>query len=170
MESLKKSLHQSFQRTRNGRDSGKMQATHANIKLQEATAGGGGLPRDVEIRLVRCHMDPAWLTTPSGLVCCLYFADTFFREVAHHGPTMWHFLSIHCLPTIWRRGRQEAAGVVGVVHTRQGDIAPAPRACRWSPSRYCKCASTCCPKSEFSWDLAQVPDKQGNDAVFLASD
>lgn len=88
MESLKKSLHQTFQFTHNSSVLGKIRAAHANSKLQEATAGGGGLLRDVEIILVRCCMDPAWLTTPSGIVCCLYFADTLLREVAHHGPTM----------------------------------------------------------------------------------
>lgn len=117
MESLKKSLHQVFpahpQQPRLWENAGRP----SNGKLQEATASRGGLPRDVEIILVRCGIDPAWLTTPSGLVCCLYFADSFLQEVAHHGPTMWHQLSLHCLLALWRRGRQEAAGAVRVVHT-----------------------------------------------------
>uniref|UniRef100_G1U484 LLGL scribble cell polarity complex component 1 n=1 Tax=Oryctolagus cuniculus TaxID=9986 RepID=G1U484_RABIT len=92
VKSLKKSLRQSFRRIRKSRVSGKKRAATANSKLQEANAqlAEQACPHDVEMTPVQRRIEPRSADDSlSGVVRCLYFADTFLRDAAHHGPTMW---------------------------------------------------------------------------------
>ncbi|XP_014448388.1 lethal(2) giant larvae protein homolog 1 [Tupaia chinensis] len=92
VKSLKKSLRQSFRRIRKSRVSGKKRAPSASSKLQEANAqlAEQACPHDVEVTPVQRRIEPRSADDSlSGVVRCLYFADTFLRDAAHHGPTMW---------------------------------------------------------------------------------
>ncbi|ERE67711.1 putative lethal(2) giant larvae protein [Cricetulus griseus] len=83
VKSLKKSLRQSFRRIRKSRVSGKKRATTANSKLQEANAqlAEQTCPHDVEMTPVQRRIEPRSADDSlSGVVRCLYFADTFLRD------------------------------------------------------------------------------------------
>ncbi|KAL7979386.1 hypothetical protein Chor_015410 [Crotalus horridus] len=79
VKSLKKSLRQSFRRIRKSR------VQEANAHLAEQPG-----PHEVEMAPVQRRIEPRSADDSlSGVVRCLYFADTFLRDAAHHGPTMW---------------------------------------------------------------------------------
>ncbi|XP_048408451.2 lethal(2) giant larvae protein homolog 1 isoform X1 [Stegostoma tigrinum] len=94
VKSLKKSLRQSFRRIRKSRVSGKKRLTPSSpaSKVQEANAqlAEQDGPREVEVTPVQRRIEPRSADDSlSGVVRCLYFADTFLRDATHHGPTMW---------------------------------------------------------------------------------
>lgn len=94
VKSLKKSLRQSFRRIRKSRVSGKKRPSscsptskvrEANAKLAEQDG-----PCEVEVTPVQRRIEPRSADDSlSGVVRCLYFADTFLRDATHHGPTLW---------------------------------------------------------------------------------
>uniref|UniRef100_S4RD28 LLGL scribble cell polarity complex component 1 n=1 Tax=Petromyzon marinus TaxID=7757 RepID=S4RD28_PETMA len=100
VKSLKKSLRQSFRRIRKSRVSGKKRADPGSpaTKVQEANARLAeqqqeeAAARDADVAPVQRRVEPRSLDDSlSGLVRCLYFADTFLRDgtLAHSGPTLW---------------------------------------------------------------------------------
>nr|XP_025042165.1 lethal(2) giant larvae protein homolog 1 [Pelodiscus sinensis] len=85
VKSLKKSLRQSFRRIRKSRVSGKKRvgANSPSSKLQEANAqlAEQACPPDVEMAPVQRRIEPRSADDSlSGVVRCLYFADTFLRD------------------------------------------------------------------------------------------
>lgn len=57
----------------------------ANAKLAEQDG-----PCEVEVTPVQRRIEPRSADDSlSGVVRCLYFADTFLRDATHHGPTLW---------------------------------------------------------------------------------
>ncbi|XP_072124636.1 lethal(2) giant larvae protein homolog 1 [Mobula birostris] len=94
VKSLKKSLRQSFRRIRKSRVSGKKRPSSSSptSKIQEANAklAEQDGPCDVEVTPVQRRIEPRSADDSlSGVVRCLYFADTFLRDATHHGPTLW---------------------------------------------------------------------------------
>ncbi|XP_032816849.2 lethal(2) giant larvae protein homolog 1 isoform X1 [Petromyzon marinus] len=98
VKSLKKSLRQSFRRIRKSRVSGKKRADPGSpaTKVQEANARLAeqqqeeAAARDADVAPVQRRVEPRSLDDSlSGLVRCLYFADTFLRDGVRHGPTLW---------------------------------------------------------------------------------
>uniref|UniRef100_K7FGM1 LLGL scribble cell polarity complex component 1 n=1 Tax=Pelodiscus sinensis TaxID=13735 RepID=K7FGM1_PELSI len=94
VKSLKKSLRQSFRRIRKSRVSGKKRvgANSPSSKLQEANAqlAEQACPPDVEMAPVQRRIEPRSADDSlSGVVRCLYFADTFLRDVGPHVPDCW---------------------------------------------------------------------------------
>ncbi|XP_051877144.1 lethal(2) giant larvae protein homolog 1 isoform X1 [Pristis pectinata] len=94
VKSLKKSLRQSFRRIRKSRVSGKKRPSSSSptSKVQEANAklAEQDGPCDVEVTPVQRRIEPRSADDSlSGVVRCLYFADTFLRDATHHGPTLW---------------------------------------------------------------------------------
>nr|XP_014344770.1 PREDICTED: lethal(2) giant larvae protein homolog 1 [Latimeria chalumnae] len=93
VKSLKKSLRQSFRRIRKSRVSGKKRSVGSPAsKVQEANAqlAEQAGPHDIEVTPVQRRIEPRSADDSlSGVVRCLYFADTFLRDATHHGPTLW---------------------------------------------------------------------------------
>ncbi|KAF0872574.1 L2GL1 protein, partial [Crocuta crocuta] len=178
VKSLKKSLRQSFRRIRKSRVSGKKRAANANSKLQEANAqlAEQACPHDVEMTPVQRRIEPRSADDSlSGVVRCLYFADTFLRDAAHHGPTMWAgtnsgsvFAYALEVPAAAAGGEKRAERAVEAVLGKEVQLmhrAPVVAIAvldgrgRPLPEPY-----------EASRDLAQAPDMQGGHAVLIASE
>uniref|UniRef100_S4RD29 LLGL scribble cell polarity complex component 1 n=1 Tax=Petromyzon marinus TaxID=7757 RepID=S4RD29_PETMA len=100
VKSLKKSLRQSFRRIRKSRVSGKKrdppppppvgaQVQEANARLAEQQQEEAAA-RDADVAPVQRRVEPRSLDDSlSGLVRCLYFADTFLRDGTRQCPTLW---------------------------------------------------------------------------------
>nr|KAF6456789.1 LLGL scribble cell polarity complex component 1 [Rousettus aegyptiacus] len=178
VKSLKKSLRQSFRRIRKSRVSGKKRATNTNSKLQEANAqlAEQACPHDVEMTPVQRRIEPRSADDSlSGVVRCLYFADTFLRDAAHHGPTMWAGTNSGSVFAYALEVPAAAAGsekwperVVEAVLGKEVQLmhrAPVVAIAvldghgRPLPEPF-----------EASRDLAQAPDMQGGHAVLIASE
>lgn len=178
VKSLKKSLRQSFRRIRKSRVSGKKRAVNTNSKLQEANAqlAEQACPHDVEMTPVQRRIEPRSADDSlSGVVRCLYFADTFLRDAAHHGPTMWagtnsgsvfaYALEVPlAVAGSEKRSERAVEAVLGkevqLMH-RAPVVAIAVLDGRGRPL----------PEPfEASQDLAQAPDMQGGHAVLIASE
>uniref|UniRef100_A0A8C0Q8A3 LLGL scribble cell polarity complex component 1 n=2 Tax=Canis lupus familiaris TaxID=9615 RepID=A0A8C0Q8A3_CANLF len=178
VKSLKKSLRQSFRRIRKSRVSGKKRATSATSKLQEANAqlAEQACPHDVEMTPVQRRIEPRSADDSlSGVVRCLYFADTFLRDAAHHGPTMWAgtnsgsvFAYALEVPAAAAGSEKRAERAVEAVLGKEVQLmhrAPVVAIAvldgrgRPLPEPY-----------EASRDLAQAPDMQGGHAVLIASE
>ncbi|KAF6094621.1 LLGL scribble cell polarity complex component 1 [Phyllostomus discolor] len=178
VKSLKKSLRQSFRRIRKSRVSGKKRAANANSKLQEANAqlAEQACPHDVEMTPVQRRIEPRSADDSlSGVVRCLYFADTFLRDAAHHGPTMWAgtnsgsvFAYALEVPAAVAGSEKRPEKVVEAVLGKEVQLmhrAPVVAIAvldgrgRPLPEPY-----------EASQDLAQAPDMQGGHAVLIASE
>uniref|UniRef100_A0A8C5KI02 LLGL1 scribble cell polarity complex component n=1 Tax=Jaculus jaculus TaxID=51337 RepID=A0A8C5KI02_JACJA len=178
VKSLKKSLRQSFRRIRKSRVSGKKRPTTATSKLQEANAQlvEQGCPHDVEMTPVQRRIEPRSADDSlSGVVRCLYFADTFLRDAAHHGPTMWAgtnsgsvFAYALEVPAAAAGSEKRPEQVVEAVLGKEVQLmhrAPVVAIAvldgrgRPLPEPY-----------EASRDLAQAPDMQGGHAVLIASE
>ncbi|XP_048220974.1 lethal(2) giant larvae protein homolog 1 isoform X2 [Perognathus longimembris pacificus] len=178
VKSLKKSLRQSFRRIRKSRVSGKKRAANANSKLQEANAqlAEQACPHDVEMTPVQRRIEPRSADDSlSGVVRCLYFADTFLRDAAHHGPTMWAgtnsgsvFAYALEVPAVTAGGEKRPEQAVEAVLGKEVQLmhrAPVVAIAvldgrgRPLPEPY-----------EASRDLAQAPDMQGGHAVLIASE
>ncbi|XP_040830442.1 lethal(2) giant larvae protein homolog 1 isoform X2 [Ochotona curzoniae] len=177
VKSLKKSLRQSFRRIRKSRVSGKKRAANANSKLQEANAqlAEQACPHDVEMTPVQRRIEPRSADDSlSGVVRCLYFADTFLRD-GHHGPTMWAgtnsgsvFAYALEVPAACAGSEQRPERAVEAVLGKEVQLmhrAPVVAIAvldgrgRPLPEPY-----------EASRDLAQAPDMQGGHAVLIASE
>ncbi|KAM9748736.1 lethal(2) giant larvae protein homolog 1 isoform 1-T1 [Dama dama] len=177
VKSLKKSLRQSFRRIRKSRASGKKR-TVAGSKLQEANAqlAEQAGPQDVEVTPVQRRIEPRSADDSlSGVVRCLYFADTFLRDAAHHGPTMWAgtnsgsvFAYALEVPAAAAGGEKRPERAVEAVLGKEVQLmhrAPVVAIAvldgrgRPLPEPY-----------EASRDLAQAPDMQGGHAVLIASE
>ncbi|XP_055263428.1 lethal(2) giant larvae protein homolog 1 isoform X3 [Moschus berezovskii] len=177
VKSLKKSLRQSFRRIRKSRASGKKR-TVAGSKLQEANAqlAEQAGPQDVEVTPVQRRIEPRSADDSlSGVVRCLYFADTFLRDAAHHGPTMWAgtnsgsvFAYALEVPAAVVGGEKRPERAVEAVLGKEVQLmhrAPVVAIAvldgrgRPLPEPY-----------EASRDLAQAPDMQGGHAVLIASE
>ncbi|KAM6184872.1 lethal(2) giant larvae protein homolog 1 [Rhynchocyon petersi] len=180
VKSLKKSLRQSFRRIRKSRVSSKKRPVNANSKVQEANAqlAEQACPPDVEVAPVQRRIEPRSADDSlSGVVRCLYFADTFLRDAAHHGPTLWagtnsgsvfaYALEVPAVAAAtgsekWPEGAVEAVlgKEVQLMH-RAPVVAIAVLDGRGHPL----------PEPyEASQDLAQAPDMQGGHAVLIASE
>ncbi|XP_077019528.1 lethal(2) giant larvae protein homolog 1 isoform X2 [Tamandua tetradactyla] len=177
VKSLKKSLRQSFRRIRKSRVSGKKRAVGASSKLQEANAqlAEQACPPDVEVTPVQRRIEPRSADDSlSGVVRCLYFADTFLRDAAHHGPTMWagtnsgsvfaYALEVPAVTGGEKRPEQVVEAVLGkevqLMHRAPVvAIAVLDGRGRPLPEPY-----------EASRDLAQAPDMQSGHAVLIASE
>ncbi|XP_025136244.1 lethal(2) giant larvae protein homolog 1 isoform X2 [Bubalus kerabau] len=177
VKSLKKSLRQSFRRIRKSRASGKKRMV-AGSKLQEANAqlAEQAGPQDVEVTPVQRRIEPRSADDSlSGVVRCLYFADTFLRDAAHHGPTMWAgtnsgsvFAYALEVPAAVAGGEKRPERAVEAVLGKEVQLmhrAPVVAIAvldgrgRPLPEPY-----------EASRDLAQAPDMQGGHAVLIASE
>ncbi|KAM4844100.1 lethal(2) giant larvae protein homolog 1 isoform 7-T7 [Thomomys bottae] len=113
VKSLKKSLRQSFRRIRKSRVSGKKRAVTASSKLQEANAqlAEQACPHDVEMTPVQRRIEPRSADDSlSGVVRCLYFADTFLRDVPGLRPQV-HYSCIR---------KEDISGIASCVFTRHG--------------------------------------------------
>nr|XP_033770016.1 lethal(2) giant larvae protein homolog 1 isoform X1 [Geotrypetes seraphini] len=176
VKSLKKSLRQSFRRIRKSRVSEKKRVTTSSpsSKLQEANAQLAEQvgPHDLEMTPVQRRIEPRSADDSlSGVVRCLYFADTFLRDAAHHGPSMWagtnsgsvfayalevpsrEKFSEHAVEAVLGKEIQlmHRAPVVSIgVLDGQGNPLPEPY--------------------EVSQDLAKAPDMQGSHSVLIASE
>ncbi|XP_057570279.1 lethal(2) giant larvae protein homolog 1 isoform X2 [Hippopotamus amphibius kiboko] len=177
VKSLKKSLRQSFRRIRKSRVSGKKRVPAAGSKVQEANAqlAEQAGPHDVEVTPVQRRIEPRSADDSlSGVVRCLYFADTFLRDAAHHGPTMWagtnagsvfaYALEVPAAAGSEKRPQRAVEAVLGkevqLMH-RAPVVAVAVLDGRGRPL----------PEPyEASRDLAQAPDMQGGHAVLIASE
>nr|XP_058904386.1 lethal(2) giant larvae protein homolog 1 isoform X3 [Kogia breviceps] len=178
VKSLKKSLRQSFRRIRKSRVSGKKRLTTAGSKLQEANAqlAEQAGPHDVEVTPVQRRIEPRSADDSlSGVVRCLYFADTFLRDAAHHGPTMWagtnsgsvfaYALEVPAAAANSDRRPERAVEAVLGKEVQLMHRAPVVAVAvldgrgRPLPEPY-----------EASRDLAQAPDMQGGHAVLIASE
>ncbi|XP_061413551.1 lethal(2) giant larvae protein homolog 1-like isoform X3 [Lethenteron reissneri] len=94
VKSLKKSLRQSFRRISKSRASGRKRpprdgankcvSTQGRLdKVQEAEG-------EVELAPVQRRIEARSADDSlSGVVKCIYFADTFLRDGSHHGPSLW---------------------------------------------------------------------------------
>uniref|UniRef100_A0A8C9C828 LLGL scribble cell polarity complex component 1 n=1 Tax=Phocoena sinus TaxID=42100 RepID=A0A8C9C828_PHOSS len=173
VKSLKKSLRQSFRRIRKSRVSGKKRLTlqEANAQLAEQAS-----PHDVEVTPVQRRIEPRSADDSlSGVVRCLYFADTFLRDAAHHGPTMWagtnsgsvfaYALEVPAAAANSDRRPERAVEAVLGKEVQLMHRAPVVAVAvldgrgRPLPEPY-----------EASRDLAQAPDMQGGHAVLIASE
>lgn len=178
VKSLKKSLRQSFRRIRKSRVSGKKRTVIANSKLQEANAqlAEQACPHDMEVTPVQRRIEPRSADDSlSGVVRCLYFADTFLRDATHHGPTMWAgtnsgsvFAYALEVPVATAGGEKRPERAVEAVLGKEVQLmhrAPVVAIAvldgrgRPLPEPY-----------EASRDLAQAPDMQGGHAVLIASE
>ncbi|XP_053327860.1 lethal(2) giant larvae protein homolog 1 isoform X2 [Spea bombifrons] len=176
VKSLKKSLRQSFRRIRKSRVSGKKRPQTASpaSKLQEANAHLAEQPgpHDLEVTPVQRRIEARSADDSlSGVVRCLYFADTFLRDAIHHGPTLWagtnsgsvfayalevpsrEKFSERCAEAVLGKEIQlmHRAPVVSIgVLDGRGNPLPEPY--------------------EVSRDLAKAPDMQGTHSVLIASE
>ncbi|KAM4844097.1 lethal(2) giant larvae protein homolog 1 isoform 4-T4 [Thomomys bottae] len=176
VKSLKKSLRQSFRRIRKSRVSGKKRAVTASSKEANAQLAEQACPHDVEMTPVQRRIEPRSADDSlSGVVRCLYFADTFLRDAAHHGPTMWAgtnsgsvFAYALEVPAVTAGGEKRPEQAVEAVLGKEVQLmhrAPVVAIAvldgrgRPLPEPY-----------EASRDLAQAPDMQGGHAVLIASE
>ncbi|XP_040830444.1 lethal(2) giant larvae protein homolog 1 isoform X4 [Ochotona curzoniae] len=176
VKSLKKSLRQSFRRIRKSRVSGKKRAANANSKEANAQLAEQACPHDVEMTPVQRRIEPRSADDSlSGVVRCLYFADTFLRDAGHHGPTMWAgtnsgsvFAYALEVPAACAGSEQRPERAVEAVLGKEVQLmhrAPVVAIAvldgrgRPLPEPY-----------EASRDLAQAPDMQGGHAVLIASE
>ncbi|XP_042197041.1 lethal(2) giant larvae protein homolog 1 isoform X2 [Callorhinchus milii] len=175
VKSLKKSLRQSFRRIRKSRVSGKKRPIPGSpaSKVQEANArlAEQGGP-EVEVTPVQRRIEPRSADDSlSGVVRCLYFADTFLRDATHHGPTMWAGTNAGCVyayalevPSRERWTERSVGAVLGkeiqlmhrapvvTVTVLDGRGKPLPE------------------PLEASCDLAKAPEMQGGHAVLIVSE
>uniref|UniRef100_A0A670JW44 LLGL scribble cell polarity complex component 2 n=1 Tax=Podarcis muralis TaxID=64176 RepID=A0A670JW44_PODMU len=167
VKSLKKSLRQSFRRIRKSRVSGKKRVQEANAQLAEQPG-----PHEVEMTPVQRRIEPRSADDSlSGVVRCLYFADTFLRDAAHHGPTMWAgtnsgsvFAYALEVPSQEKFSERSVEAVLGkeiqLMH-RAPVVSIAVLDGRGNPL----------PEPyEVSRDLAKAPDLQGSHSVLIASE
>uniref|UniRef100_A0A670JTW8 LLGL scribble cell polarity complex component 1 n=1 Tax=Podarcis muralis TaxID=64176 RepID=A0A670JTW8_PODMU len=173
VKSLKKSLRQSFRRIRKSRVSGKKRvntsspSSKANAQLAEQPG-----PHEVEMTPVQRRIEPRSADDSlSGVVRCLYFADTFLRDAAHHGPTMWAgtnsgsvFAYALEVPSQEKFSERSVEAVLGkeiqLMH-RAPVVSIAVLDGRGNPL----------PEPyEVSRDLAKAPDLQGSHSVLIASE
>ncbi|XP_069501803.1 lethal(2) giant larvae protein homolog 1 isoform X2 [Ambystoma mexicanum] len=176
VKSLKKSLRQSFRRIRKSRVSGKKRPTPSSpsSKLQEANAqlAEQASPHDLEMTPVQRRIEPRSADDSlSGVVRCLYFADSFLRDAAHHGPTMWAgtnsgsvFAYALEVPSQEKFSERSVEAVLGkeiqLMH-RAPVVSIAVLDGRGNPL----------PEPyEVSRDLAKAPDMQGSHSVLIASE
>nr|XP_060500983.1 lethal(2) giant larvae protein homolog 1 [Panthera onca] len=148
------------------------------LQLQEANAqlAEQACPHDVEMTPVQRRIEPRSADDSlSGVVRCLYFADTFLRDAAHHGPTMWAgtnsgsvFAYALEVPAAAAGGEKRPERAVEAVLGKEVQLmhrAPVVAIAvldgrgRPLPEPY-----------EASRDLAQAPDMQGGHAVLIASE
>lgn len=176
VKSLKKSLRQSFRRIRKSRVSGKKRPNPSSpsSKLQEANAqlAEQANPHDLEMAPVQRRIEPRSADDSlSGVVRCLYFADSFLRDAAHHGPTMWAgtnsgsvFAYALEVPSQEKFSERSVEAVLGkeiqLMH-RAPVVSIAVLDGRGNPL----------PEPyEVSRDLAKAPDMQGSHSVLIASE
>lgn len=176
VKSLKKSLRQSFRRIRKSRVSGKKRPNTAspNSRLQEANAHLAEQvgPHDLEVTPVQRRIEPRSADDSlSGVVRCLYFADTFLRDAVHHGPTLWAgtnsgsvFAYALEVPSREKFSERSAEAVLGkeiqLMH-RAPVVSIAVLDGRGNPL----------PEPfEVSRDLAKAPDMQGTHSVLIVSE
>ncbi|KAG7460006.1 hypothetical protein MATL_G00216580 [Megalops atlanticus] len=176
VKSLKKSLRQSFRRIRKSRVSGKKRAAVSSpvSKVQQANAQLAEQvgPSDVEVAPVQRRIEPRSADDSlSGVVRCLCFADTYLRDGAHHGPTVWagtNSGSVYAyaleVPSQEKFSEQSAEAVLGkeiqLMH-RAPVVSIAVLDGRGNPL----------PEPyEASRDLAKAPDMQGSHSVLIASE
>ncbi|XP_069066198.1 lethal(2) giant larvae protein homolog 1 isoform X2 [Pleurodeles waltl] len=176
VKSLKKSLRQSFRRIRKSRVSGKKRPNPSSpsSKLQEANAhlAEQANPHDLEMTPVQRRIEPRSADDSlSGVVRCLYFADSFLRDAAHHGPTMWAgtnsgsvFAYALEVPSQEKFSERSVEAVLGkeiqLMH-RAPVVSIAVLDGRGNPL----------PEPyEVSRDLAKAPDMQGSHSVLIASE
>uniref|UniRef100_A0A8C5PSX4 LLGL scribble cell polarity complex component 1 n=1 Tax=Leptobrachium leishanense TaxID=445787 RepID=A0A8C5PSX4_9ANUR len=176
VKSLKKSLRQSFRRIRKSRVSGKKRPIPGSpaSKLQEANAHLAEQPGplDLEVTPVQRRIEPRSADDSlTGVVRCLYFADTFLRDAVHHGPTMWAgtnsgsvFAYALEVPSREKFSERCAEAVLGkeiqLMH-RAPVVSIAVLDGRGNPL----------PEPyEVSRDLAKAPDMQGTHSVLIASE
>ncbi|XP_044517692.1 lethal(2) giant larvae protein homolog 1 [Gracilinanus agilis] len=176
VKSLKKSLRQSFRRIRKSRVSGKKRPNPSspNSKVQEANAqlAEQPCPHDVEMTPVQRRIEPRSADDSlSGVVRCLYFADTFLRDAAHHGPTMWagtnsgsvfaYALEVPSQEKFSERAVEAVLGKEVQLMHRAPVVSIAVLDGRGSPL----------PEPyEVSRDLAKAPDMQGSHSVLISSE
>uniref|UniRef100_A0A8C9UVC1 LLGL scribble cell polarity complex component 1 n=1 Tax=Spermophilus dauricus TaxID=99837 RepID=A0A8C9UVC1_SPEDA len=169
VKSLKKSLRQSFRRIRKSRVSGKKRVWSG---LEMWRMGDD----QCQMTPVQRRIEPRSADDSlSGVVRCLYFADTFLRDAAHHGPTMWAgtnsgsvFAYALEVPAAVAGGEKRPERAVEAVLGKEVQLmhrAPVVAIAvldgrgRPLPEPY-----------EASRDLAQAPDMQGGHAVLIASE
>ncbi|XP_069840331.1 lethal(2) giant larvae protein homolog 1 isoform X2 [Dendropsophus ebraccatus] len=176
VKSLKKSLRQSFRRIRKSRVSGKKRLNTAspNSRLQEANAHLAEQPgpHDLDIAPVQRRIEPRSADDSlSGVVRCLYFADTFLRDAVHHGPTMWagtnsgsvfaYALEVPSREKFSERSTEAVLGKEIQLMHRAPVVSIAVLDGRGNPL----------PEPfEVSRDLAKAPDMQGTHSVLIASE
>lgn len=107
----------------------------------------------------------------SGVVRCLYFADTFLRDAAHHGPTMWagtnsgsvfaYALEVPSQEKFSERAVEAVLGKEIQLMHRAPVVAIAVLDGRGNPL----------PEPyEVSRDLAKAPDMQGSHSMLISSE
>uniref|UniRef100_A0A669QCX9 LLGL scribble cell polarity complex component 1 n=1 Tax=Phasianus colchicus TaxID=9054 RepID=A0A669QCX9_PHACC len=177
VKSLKKSLRQSFRRIRKSRVSGKKRlnagspsskvGAEANAQLAEQAG-----PPEVEMTPVQRRIEPRSADDSlSGVVRCLYFADTFLRDATHHGPTMWagtnsgsvfaYALEVPSQEKFSERAVEAVLGKEIQLMHRAPVVAIAVLDGRGNPL----------PEPyEVSRDLAKAPDMQGSHSMLISSE
>uniref|UniRef100_A0A8B9E3L3 LLGL scribble cell polarity complex component 1 n=1 Tax=Anser cygnoides TaxID=8845 RepID=A0A8B9E3L3_ANSCY len=176
VKSLKKSLRQSFRRIRKSRVSGKKRLNPGSpsSKVQEANAqlAEQAGPPEVEMTPVQRRIEPRSADDSlSGVVRCLYFADTFLRDAAHHGPTMWagtnsgsvfaYALEVPSQEKFSERAVEAVLGKEIQLMHRAPVVAIAVLDGRGNPL----------PEPyEVSRDLAKAPDMQGSHSMLISSE
>ncbi|XP_066432765.1 lethal(2) giant larvae protein homolog 1 isoform X2 [Eleutherodactylus coqui] len=176
VKSLKKSLRQSFRRIRKSRVSGKKRLNTAspNSRLQEANAHLADQPgpHDLDVAPVQRRIEPRSADDSlSGVVRCLYFADTFLRDAVHHGPTLWagtnsgsvfaYALEVPSREKFSDRSTEAILGKEIQLMHRAPVVSIAVLDGRGNPL----------PEPfEVSRDLAKAPDMQGTHSVLIASE
>ncbi|KAM8798550.1 lethal(2) giant larvae protein homolog 1 [Eudromia elegans] len=174
VKSLKKSLRQSFRRIRKSRVSGKKRVNSPSSKVQEANAqlAEQAGPPEVEMTPVQRRIEPRSADDSlSGVVRCLYFADTFLRDAAHHGPTMWagtnsgsvfaYALEVPSQEKFSERAVEAVLGKEIQLMHRAPVVAIAVLDGRGNPL----------PEPyEVSRDLAKAPDMQGSHSMLISSE
>ncbi|NXW17491.1 L2GL2 protein, partial [Circaetus pectoralis] len=176
VKSLKKSLRQSFRRIRKSRVSGKkrLNASSPSSKVQEANAqlAEQAGPPEVEMTPVQRRIEPRSADDSlSGVVRCLYFADTFLRDAAHHGPTMWagtnsgsvfaYALEVPSQEKFSERAVEAVLGKEIQLMHRAPVVSIAVLDGRGNPL----------PEPyEVSRDLAKAPDMQGSHSMLISSE
>ncbi|XP_018090058.1 lethal giant larvae isoform X2 [Xenopus laevis] len=176
VKSLKKSLRQSFRRIRKSRVSGKKRPNTGSppSRLQEANAqlAEQAGPHDLDIAPVQRRIEPRSADDSlSGVVRCLYFADTFLRDAVHHGPTMWagtnsgsvfaYALEVPSREKLSERSAEALLGKEIQLMHRAPVVSIAVLDGRGNPL----------PEPfEVSQDLAKAPDMQGTHSVLISSE
>uniref|UniRef100_A0A8C9EXV2 LLGL scribble cell polarity complex component 1 n=1 Tax=Pavo cristatus TaxID=9049 RepID=A0A8C9EXV2_PAVCR len=174
VKSLKKSLRQSFRRIRKSRVSGKKRLNAGSPSSKEANAqlAEQAGPPEVEMTPVQRRIEPRSADDSlSGVVRCLYFADTFLRDAAHHGPTMWagtnsgsvfaYALEVPSQEKFSERAVEAVLGKEIQLMHRAPVVAIAVLDGRGNPL----------PEPyEVSRDLAKAPDMQGSHSMLISSE